>query len=194
MADSRGIIDALVRARGHAERAGSAAGEVALGGVALIGRLAQRALRSAAPEQHEAERPGSELSASERAEAGPTGPDFAAVDEDEARLMLRAMVAATVADGLVDAGERARLDAAVAAAGLDRDGRAWLERELADPADIDEIADAVDDAEAGARIYAAARLAVDLDTMQERQFLKMLAEALDVPPEATARLERELSA
>ena len=35
---------------------------------------------------------------------------------------------------------------------------------------------------------------IDLDTMQERQFLKMLAEALDVPAEAAARVERELSA
>ncbi|TXM91751.1 DUF533 domain-containing protein, partial [Methylobacterium sp. WL116] len=86
------------------------------------------------------------------------------------------------------------LDEAVAAAGIDRDGRAWLERELANPAEIDEIADAVDDSDAAARIYAAAALAIDLDTMQERQFLKMLAEALDVPAEAAARVERELSA
>ncbi|MFC6047682.1 DUF533 domain-containing protein, partial [Methylobacterium hispanicum] len=78
--------------------------------------------------------------------------------------------------------------------GIDRDGRAWLERELENPAEIDEIADAVDAPEAAARIYAAARLAIDLDTVQERQFLKMLGEALDVPREAAERIERELAA
>ncbi|MDP4006637.1 tellurite resistance TerB family protein [Methylobacterium sp. NEAU K] len=170
MADSRRIVDALVRAR----RGGLTAG-AALGGLALIGGLAYRALRGTAPPDQ-------------------GGPDFSAVDEDEARLMLRAMVAATTADGMVDAAERKRLDAAVAEAGLDADGRAWLERELASPAELDEIADGVDSPDSAARIYAAARLAIEPDTLQERQFLKMLAEALDLPGEATDRVEREIGA
>ncbi len=171
MADSRRMVDALVRAR----RGGLAAG-AALGGLALIGGLAFRALRGAPPP------------------AATEGPDFTAVDEDEARLMLRAMVAATTADGMIDAAERRRLDAAVAEAGLDPDGRSWLERELASPADVDEIADRVAGPDAAARIYAAARLAIDPDTLQERQFLKMLAEALDLPADAAERVEREIAA
>jgi uncharacterized membrane protein YebE (DUF533 family) len=170
MADSRQIVDALVRAR----RGGLAAG-AALGGLALIGGLAYRALRGAAPP-----------------ETG--GPDFTDVGEDEARLMLRAMVAATTADGMVDAAERKRLDAAVTEAGLDADGRSWLERELASPADVDEIAERVAGPDAAARIYAAARLAIDPDTLQERQFLKMFAEALDLPTEAIERVERDIGA
>ena len=108
--------------------------------------------------------------------------------------MLRAMVAATTADGMTDAAERKRLDAAVAEAGIDADGRSWLERELASPAEIDEIAERVAGPEAAARIYAAARLAIDPDTLQERQFLKMLAEALDLPAEASDRVERDIAA
>ncbi|MBE7203778.1 MAG: DUF533 domain-containing protein, partial [Parafilimonas terrae] len=38
------------------------------------------------------------------------------------------------------------------------------------------------------------RLAIDPDTIQERQFLKMLAEALDLPAEAAARVERDIAA
>ena len=174
MADLRRTVDALVRAR----RGGLAAG--ALGGLALLGALAYRAVRAGE-------------SAAEHAGAAET-PDYTAVAEDEARLMLRAMVAATLADGMLDASERARLDEAVAAAGLDRDGQAWLRRELADPADIDEIAEGVDDPDAAARLYTAARLAVQVDTLQERQFLKMLAEALDLPEPVAERIERELAA
>lgn len=170
MADSRQIVDALVRAR-----RGGIAASAALGGLALIGGLAYRALRGAAPPEK-------------------GGPDFSKVDEDEARLMLRAMVAATIADGMVDVAERKRLDAAVAGAGLDSDGRAWLDRELESPAEIDEIAERVNDPDAAARIYAAARLAIDPDTIQERQFLKMLAEALDVPGAAAASIERDIGA
>ncbi|MGT2478662.1 DUF533 domain-containing protein [Methylobacterium oryzae CBMB20] len=170
MADSRRIVDALVRAR----RGGVAAG-AALGGLALIG--------------------GTRLPRPARDRAPATGgPDFTAVGEDEARLMLRAMVAATTADGMTDAAERKRLDAAVAEAGIDADGRSWLERELASPAEIDEIAERVAGPEAAARIYAAARLAIDPDTLQERQFLKMLAEALDLPAEASDRVERDIAA
>ena len=170
MADSRRIVDALVRAR----RGGLAAG-AALGGLALIGGLAYRALRGAPPP-----------------ETG--GPDFTKVDEDEARLMLRVMVAATTADGLVDAAERQRLDAAVAGAGLESDSRSWLDRELESPAEIDEIAERVSSPDAAARIYTAARLAIDPDTMQEHQFLKMLADALDLPAEAIDRVERDIAA
>ncbi|MCJ2136402.1 DUF533 domain-containing protein [Methylobacterium sp. J-026] len=171
MADSRRMVDALVRSR----RGGLAAG-AALGGLALIGGLAFRALRGTPPP------------------AATGGPDFTAVDEDEARLMLRAMVAATTADGMIDAAERRRLDAAVAEAGLDPDGRSWLEGELASPAEIDEIADRVAGPDAAARIYAAARLAIDPDTLQERQFLKMLAEALDLPADVADRVEHEIAA
>ena len=174
MADAKQIVDALVRSR-----RGGIATTAALGGIALIAGLAFRAVRGKGiPE-----------------DARPTTP-FGAVEvsEDEARVMLRAMVAATLADGVVDSDERKRLDAAVAAAGTGDDMRAWLERELADPANIDAIADRVSDPEVAARIYAAARLAIDPDTLQEREFLKMLAEALDVPEEAAARLEAEVVA
>jgi uncharacterized membrane protein YebE (DUF533 family) len=108
MADARQIVDALVRSR-----KGGIAATAALGGLALVAGLALRALRPSA--------------ASEATDLGQVG-------EDEARIMLRAMVAATLADGIVDAQERRRLDAAVEAAGIDRDGRAWLEKELTEPA------------------------------------------------------------
>ncbi|GJE15644.1 DUF533 domain-containing protein [Methylobacterium marchantiae] len=166
MADARQIVDALVRSR----RSGIAA-TAALGGLALVAGLALRALRPSAPNE---------------------AADLKQVGEDEARLMLRTMVAATLADGVVDRDERRRLDEAVEAAGLDADTRAWLENELAEPAEIDELAERVDDPEQGARLYAAARLAIDADTLQEREFLKRLAEALDLPREVTERVDAGL--
>ena len=90
--------------------------------------------------------------------------------------------------------QRQRLDAAVQASGLARDGAAWLEAEIADPVDLDTIADAVNTPEQATRIYSAVRLSVLADTLQEREFLKRLAEALDVPGEAVQRIEGELAA
>jgi uncharacterized membrane protein YebE (DUF533 family) len=186
MADAKQMVDALVRER----RASSIAATAVLGGLALVTGLAVRALQ------------GGSRSASDQVTKAPVADenataqtpfDHSDVGEDEARIMLRAMVAATMADGMTDAEERKRLDKALAAAGISGDGRAWLEKELAEPADIDELTDRVSSPEQAARIYAAARLAIDPDTLQERQFLKMLAEALDVPSEAVARLDAELA-
>ena len=59
---------------------------------------------------------------------------------------------------------------------------------------MDEIADRVADPDAAARVYAAARLAIDPDTVQERTFLAQLAEALDLDAEVVARVEAEAGA
>ena len=208
MDGAKEMVDALVRRR----RSGLAA-TVALGGLALIAGLAARSRPGgpgaaapspgAAPSPSPSQSSGAAPAPASTPDAAPAGAspsapatpfDHGAIGEEEARIMLRAMVAATMVDGLLDANERMRLDAAVVAAGIAEDGRAWLAREIAEPADIDAIADAVHDPDRATRVYAAARLAIDPDTMQERQFLKMLAEALDVPPDALARLEAEIAA
>ncbi|GJD66141.1 tellurite resistance TerB family protein [Methylobacterium frigidaeris] len=177
MAEVKRVLDALVRSR-----RGGLAASAALGGLALIAGLALRATQHGAP--------------AAKASPGSSGTPFdaGALSDDEATLCLRIMVAASAADGVIDAHERKRLDAAVAESGLDLAGRQWLARELEDPATIDEIADRVQDPEAGARVYAAARLAIDPDTMQERTFLRMLAEALDLDEAAVERVESGLAA
>ncbi|KQP06657.1 hypothetical protein ASF28_16540 [Methylobacterium sp. Leaf99] len=183
MSEAQHMVDALVRTR----RGGFSA-QAALGGLALVVGLAAKALKDTA------DKPPAAAAPAPAAPAGATPFDHIQVGEDEARTMLRAMVAATLVDGLVDEGERRRLDDALAAAGIADDGRRWLEAELADPATVETIAEGANNPEQAARIYAAARLAIDPDTLQERKFLKDLAEALDVPDEATLRLETELAA
>jgi len=185
MTEAKQMVDALVRDR----QSSTIAATAALGGIALLVGLALKALpgRVSAPDLT------SPLQ-NAKPSAAPRSPfDHSEVSEDEARVMLRAMVAATMADGLMDAAERERLHKALAAAQIGAAGRAWLDRELAEPASVDELAAGVSTPEQAARIYAAARLAIEPDTLQERQFLKMLAEALDVPPQAAARFDQELA-
>jgi uncharacterized membrane protein YebE (DUF533 family) len=176
MAEVKRVLDALVRSR-----RGGLAASAALGGLALITGLALRAT------QREAPAGGAGKPAATPFEAG-------GLSDDDATLCLRIMVSASAADGVIDARERERLDAAVAESGLDLAGRQWLARELEDPATIDEIADRVQNPETGAKVYAAARLAIDPDTMQERTFLRMLAEALDLDEDAVAQVETGLAA
>jgi len=131
------------------------------------------------------------VKAVERVRGPQTAPllDLAAVDADEALFLVRVMIAASAADGVVDDAERDRLQNAMRDAGLDPDDRAFLDDEIAWPRDIEEIADAVDTPEKAERVYAAARLVIEPDTMQEREFLRLLAERMDLTHDQVAGVE-----
>ncbi len=170
---------------------GIARGIAALGGLAVVGGLAYQAFRNREAGAGSAGA-GADAAASPAKLArlaGAAAFDPAQASEDDALLFARAMVAAATADGRVDEAERARITAALSQAGIDAEATRWLERELADPASVDELAEPVETPEKAAQVYAAARVAIDPDTMQEREFLRRLAEALDLDPQLTAHID-----
>jgi uncharacterized membrane protein YebE (DUF533 family) len=172
-----------------------------LGGLALIGTLAYKAFQN-----HQAGKPilggiagGEAMSGSGQ---GSPATGLASVEpprnslfdpisqtEDDALLYLRAMVAAASADGTIDESERQRITKGLAEAGIDPSATRWLENEMANPADVDELSDPVTTPEKAAQVYAAARLAIEPDTMQEREFLRQLAKALDLDDGIRAQIE-----
>jgi uncharacterized membrane protein YebE (DUF533 family) len=161
---------------------------VKLGGLALIGTLAWKALRSkqtgAAPE------PGAVRDTFHAlAEPEASAFDPVSLTEDDALLFLRAMVAAACADGQLDAAERSRIARGLAEAGIDEDSTRWLENEIESPADVEELAEPVNTPEKAAQVYTAARLAIDPDTRQEREFLRQLAQALDLDAATRAQID-----
>jgi uncharacterized membrane protein YebE (DUF533 family) len=109
--------------------------------------------------------------------------------EDDALLFLRTMVAAAAADGQIDEAERSRITKGLTEAGIDPDATRWLDTEMASPADVEELAANVNDPEKAAQVYSAARIAIDPDTIQEREFLNQLAEALDLDPAVRAQID-----
>ncbi|MET0427900.1 MAG: tellurite resistance TerB family protein [Microvirga sp.] len=174
-----------------------------LGGLAAIGGLAYKAYQSwrspssaspsAAPSTAPSGGPAARrtgLMSSEQTDI-PEGSHFHPVSqtEDDALLYLRAMVAAASADGQVDGDERERILKGMAEAGIDAAATRWLQDELASPADVEELAATVNTPEKAAQVYAAARIAIEPDTMQEREFLRQLATALDLDEAFRARIE-----
>jgi uncharacterized membrane protein YebE (DUF533 family) len=109
--------------------------------------------------------------------------------EDDALLFLRTMVAAAACDGRIAAAERERITRGLIEAGIDPAATHWLDRELESPADIEELAAPVTSPEKAAQVYAAARMAIDPDTLQEREFLHRLAEALDLDDGVRAQID-----
>ncbi|MXQ12830.1 tellurite resistance TerB family protein [Microvirga makkahensis] len=179
---------------------------VKLGGLAVIGGLAYRAYQKqqgggakVAQSQEPATVEGEASSGGAAAQAALAVPETSrfhpvSQTEDDALLFLRTMVAAAASDGRIDEAERGRIVKGLTEAGIDPQASRWLEREMASPADVEELAANVNDPEKAAQVYAAARIAIDPDTIQEREFLHQLAEALDLEPAARAQIDETASA
>ncbi|HQU67068.1 MAG TPA: DUF533 domain-containing protein [Albidovulum sp.] len=106
--------------------------------------------------------------------------------EENARLMIRAMIQAAKADGEIDAEERAKIMDHLKDASDEE--IAFVEAELSAPGDVMALASAAGDG-AKAQVYAAARMAIRVDNPQENAYLNQLATALGLDAETRARLD-----
>ena len=109
--------------------------------------------------------------------------------EDNAKLMIRAMIQAAKADGEIDAGERERILEHLGE--LDAEEKAFVEAELAAPVDVHALA--ADTGEAmKAQVYAMSLMAVKVDTHSEVNYLEGLAAALGLSAETKERVHRSM--
>jgi uncharacterized membrane protein YebE (DUF533 family) len=168
----------------------SLAGSVAkLGSLALIGGLAYKAYQN-----YQQGQPAPAGAAPVRAAALQTAPQGSgfepgAVSNDQAILLIRAMIAAAAADGRLDATEQQKILGGLKQAGLEAAAQQFLAREVEKPASIDELADAVSSEEQAVQVYTAARVTVDPDQEEEHEFLAELAAALDVSDDLAAHID-----
>lgn len=154
-----------------------------MGGLALIGGLAYKAYQN-----YSAGKPLLDLgNAASDVAANP--PQIADASQDDALRMVRVMIAAASADGVVDDSERAAILGNLKAAGLDDEAASFIDHEFANPADIATIAEGISDPNKAAQLYAAARLAIDPDTDDEKAFLAALAQGLSLDVGLVAHID-----
>ncbi|MEM6740156.1 MAG: DUF533 domain-containing protein [Pseudomonadota bacterium] len=107
------------------------------------------------------------------------------VMEDNAKLMLRAMIQAAKADGEIDPDERTKLLDALG--DVSAEERAFVEAELDAPVDV--VGLAQDTAEQmRAQVYATSLMAIHVDNQREVAYLAQLAQALDLSPDVRDRM------
>jgi uncharacterized membrane protein YebE (DUF533 family) len=116
----------------------------------------------------------------------------AEAEQAEALLLLRAMIAAAKADGVVDAAERAHVAARLDAAGLSPEERDFVLADLDRPLAPEALAAAVRDPMLAAQVYAAAVAAMGAIAPAERAWLDRLAAALRLDRGAAAAIEQRL--
>jgi uncharacterized membrane protein YebE (DUF533 family) len=159
-----------------------------LGGLALIGGLAYKAYQNY--------QQGEPVLTGRRPQqqallAAPAGSGFepAAVTNEHAVLLIRAMIAAAAADGRIDASEQQKILGGLGQAGVGAAAEQFLVREANNPATIDDLADAVSSPEEAVQIYTAARITVDPDAAGEHEFLAALAERLGIDASLAAHID-----
>jgi len=167
---------------------GVATGAAKLGGLALIAGLAYKAYQN-----HQEGRPLITRK-SDAPEAPPSGSGYeiASLTNNDAQLYVRAMISSAAADGHIDAGERENIMGGIRAAGMTEDAAKFLEDEFTWPASVDDLADGVQSPEQATQVYTAARMTIDADNADEREYLTRLANTLGVDPDLAAHINAEV--
>ena len=155
----------------------AAMGAAKLGALALIGGLAYKAY-----ENYSQGRPMLNTASGFAAEQAPSGSGFEpqAVTNETAILYIRAMIAAAAADGRIDAAEQQKITGSLSQAGFETEAQDFLAREIQNPATADQLAAACQSSEQAVQVFTAARLAIDLDSNEENEFMADLASKLGI--------------
>jgi uncharacterized membrane protein YebE (DUF533 family) len=115
------------------------------------------------------------------------------IDEREAVLLIRAMIAAANADGRIDTEEQERIVAKLDEAGATQEERAFIDREMRDPVALDTLLREVRGGDQCQRFFVASVLAINADTPAEQSYLRFLADRLDLRPEQARELTHMLA-
>jgi uncharacterized membrane protein YebE (DUF533 family) len=190
-----GLVALLLGTKQGRKLGGSA---LKLGGMAAVGALAYRAYQNWQANKQGAPAPAPTTASPVPALPPPSGTPFnpagEAAQQSLARHVLRAMIAATKADGHIDAQEQARIFEQMDRLDLAADDKAFVMDELRAKLDVDAVAGAAQTPEEAAELYAASLLAIDVDSAAERGYLAMLAGRLNLPDDLVQQLHASVTA
>lgn len=162
---------------------GSTMGAVGGGGLALLASLALSALRKAGQQPTQVPR------ALQETETPVQQQEL----ENEAQILVRAMINAAKADNRIDEAEVKRVLGKLGEDGLTQEEQNAFIAEAKAPLDLPGvIASAGGDLQMAAQIYAASLLAIEIDTEAERQYVQQLAQGLGLPAEAVAHIQASM--
>ena len=107
-------------------------------------------------------------------------------------LLIRAMIAAANADGMIDEDERGRILDKLKAVELTPEENAFIVQELLSPCVLDTIVRAVETPEMAKQIYTVSLMAIEVDTDAERKYITALADRLGLDATTLDEIHRDL--
>lgn len=161
----------------------STKGAIGGGALAMLAGLAMSALKNA----------GQSPSRTPRAlMESPTAQDQHDLEND-ANVLVFAMINAAKADGRIDKAELKKIAGKFEEDGISQEERDFFTRESAKPLELEKvIASAEGKAEVAAQIYAASLLAIEVDTVEEQRYMRNLAGGLGLDQRTVDYIEQSL--
>ena len=189
------ILAAVLGTKTGRQRAGNVATVGGIAAIAGLGYLAYKNYQSGkSPEAAPQPAPQANTPLLPPPADSPFHPQSTQLSNDFALTLIRAMIAAAKADGHIDASERANIMDKVHAVDLGSEAEAFIQNELANPVDIDDLVAAARTEEQKVELYAATRLTIDPDTRAERGYLDLLAGRLGLDDALIDHIDATVSA
>ncbi len=114
-------------------------------------------------------------------------------NEQNAIFLIRAMIAAANADGIIDAEEFMQIMDRLEQVGLSSEERDFLKKEMKSPLNVEQVAEQALSAGLAQEAYAASLLAITIDTQAEQEYLDTLRGLLALSQDQADQLHAELS-
>lgn len=152
-----------------------------LGGIAAVGTLAYQAWQAWQASKN-GQTPTSSPALTNDAEGTTFLPQNAAQRNDMSLMVLSAMIAASKADGHIDAAEQEKIFARIDEDNLSSEEKAYLMDQFRKPLNIADLTAFATSPELAAEIYTASVVAIQPDTASEVTYLNNLASALQLEP------------
>lgn len=184
---NKGQLGGLGALAGALLGGGGGATKGAIGGsaMAILGTLALSALKNW------------------QAQSGDAGDNALGLSETEvkqisapetAELCLRGMIEAIKSDGQISKAEIERLTGKLSEGGITDEEKQFVQAAMSKPQDLAGLVKAIPNPEVGIQVYAASLMAISVDTLAEKAFLKGLADGTGIAPDAVARLHQLVGA
>lgn len=157
-----------------------------IGATAALGALAYKAYSN-----YREGKPLIGTRASEFLQAARTGATLPGAPPEDAHalLLLRAMIAAALSDGQIDAAERQQILGRLSGLGVSGEEQQFLDREISAPWSPQQFAAAATTPEMRSEIYLASAISIDADTPAEQAYLRYLAATLSLDDALVQHLE-----
>lgn len=113
-----------------------------------------------------------------------------AMEDQQALLLIRAMIAAANADGEITPDERRHILDTLDEAGAGAEERRIVEQELDRPQPLESLLQSVKDQQTAEQVYLASRMAVNEQSEAERSYLNYLASRLKLDPQRVRQMNQ----
>ena len=121
----------------------------------------------------------------------PYTPPTQAQQNNDAEIIITAMIDAAKADGQVDSDELGRIMNSLKSSGIGQEGVNYVIKKLQGPMETAKIVAAVNGRpDLAAQVYSASLMAIDVDTDAERNYLDKLAKAMGLSQSVVQNIER----